>query len=179
MTMTTLKAELLDALEIVMKWGDESENKSRLIAALKAALAEQPADDERCPTCGEDGGTSCGMPNCGLIVGDEAEQPAPVVLTDAEIDSIIAKAHDGKVYPQSGTTMPKVMRRVEARAILAAAIPPGCVMVSLEKLESLRFVQRVLESDAPQADRDAAAQMVRDLRAALTARPGGSDVRTL
>lgn len=24
-------------------------------------------DDGSCPTCGEDGGTSCGMPNCGLL----------------------------------------------------------------------------------------------------------------
>lgn len=24
-------------------------------------------DDGRCPTCGEDGGTSCGAPNCGML----------------------------------------------------------------------------------------------------------------
>lgn len=24
-------------------------------------------DGGHCPTCGEDGGTSCGMPNCGLL----------------------------------------------------------------------------------------------------------------
>ena len=31
-------------------------------------LDDTHSDDEcRCPTCGEDGGTSCGMPNCGLL----------------------------------------------------------------------------------------------------------------
>jgi hypothetical protein len=30
--------------------------------------------------------------------------------------------------------------------------------------EALRFIQRVLESDAPREDRDRAAQMVRDIR---------------
>jgi hypothetical protein len=32
-------------------------------------------DDSACPTCGEDGGTSCGMPNCGLLQGDEEAKP--------------------------------------------------------------------------------------------------------
>lgn len=36
--------------------------------------------------------------------------------------------------------------------------------------DNLRFIQRVLESDAPRTDRDAAAQMVRDMR--MAARPG-------
>lgn len=33
--------------------------------AAKAQLVNE--DDGSCPTCGEDGGTSCGMPNCGLL----------------------------------------------------------------------------------------------------------------
>lgn len=34
---------------------------------LEARCIACPDDDVRCPTCGEDGGTSCGMPNCGLL----------------------------------------------------------------------------------------------------------------
>ena len=30
-------------------------------------IADWIDEDSRCPTCGEDGGTSCGMPNCGLL----------------------------------------------------------------------------------------------------------------
>ena len=33
------------------------------------------ADDTSCPTCGEDGGTSCGMPNCGLLIGESDVEP--------------------------------------------------------------------------------------------------------
>jgi hypothetical protein len=33
--------------------------------------------------------------------------------------------------------------------------------------DHLRFIQRVLESDAPQTDRDAAAQMARDIRRSI------------
>lgn len=58
------------------------------ITALREALAAQPAapeecdmaDDGGCPTCGEDGGTSCGMPNCGLLQG-----AAPAVPNTSEV----------------------------------------------------------------------------------------------
>jgi hypothetical protein len=36
----------------------------KLAEACGAAHAD---DDGRCLACGEDGGTSCGMPNCGLL----------------------------------------------------------------------------------------------------------------
>lgn len=43
-----------------------------------AAQQQVDDEDERCPTCGEDGGTSCGMPNCGLLTQPQAEAaPAP------------------------------------------------------------------------------------------------------
>ena len=42
-----------------------SSNGSGLIEA--DCLACNDEDTEGCPTCGEDGGTSCGMPNCGLL----------------------------------------------------------------------------------------------------------------
>ena len=37
------------------------------VAAPEELLDPDADDDGRCPTCGEDGGTSCGMPNCGLL----------------------------------------------------------------------------------------------------------------
>jgi hypothetical protein len=36
------------------------------------------ADDGGCPVCGEDGGTSCGMPNCGLLSAPPVPQAEPV-----------------------------------------------------------------------------------------------------
>jgi hypothetical protein len=36
--------------------------------------------------------------------------------------------------------------------------------IDIEDDEALRYIQRVLESDAPREDRDRAAQMVRDIR---------------
>ena len=42
-----------------------SSNGSGLIEADCLACTDE--DTEDCPTCGEDGGTSCGMPNCGLL----------------------------------------------------------------------------------------------------------------
>ncbi len=52
--------------------GDE--HLDAAIDAARAALeGEDDGEDTRCPTCGEeDGGTSCGMPNCGLLTGGEA-----------------------------------------------------------------------------------------------------------
>ncbi len=43
----------------------------RAIDAARAAL-EDDDEDTRCPTCGNDGGTSCGVPSCGLLTGGEA-----------------------------------------------------------------------------------------------------------
>ena len=42
-----------------------SSNGSGLIEAPCQGCNDD--DDGSCPTCGEDGGTSCGMPNCGLL----------------------------------------------------------------------------------------------------------------
>jgi len=62
-----------------------------------------PADDGRCPTCGEDGGTSCGIPNCGLLV-DVDDQP--VTLTDEQIAAALkawfATPIQGKTQPFEG-----------------------------------------------------------------------------
>jgi hypothetical protein len=55
--------------------------------AIRAHLAlPQPepeefdmADDGGCPVCGEDGGTSCGMPHCGLLSAPPVPQAEPVL----------------------------------------------------------------------------------------------------
>ena len=49
-----------------------------------------------------------------------AEQAQPAELTDEEIDEVVAHCHDGIAYPQDALLMPKLMRRREARAVLAA-----------------------------------------------------------
>ena len=42
--------------------------RQQAVAALKVLAAWVQADDDgRCPTCGEDGGTSCGLPSFGLL----------------------------------------------------------------------------------------------------------------
>ena len=38
--------------------------------ATPDALLWFEQDDDSCPTCGEDGGTSCGAANCGLLTGE-------------------------------------------------------------------------------------------------------------
>lgn len=47
-----------------------SSNGSGLIEADCLACTDD--EDGRCPTCGEDGGTSCGMPNCGLLTQEDS-----------------------------------------------------------------------------------------------------------
>jgi hypothetical protein len=68
---------VLDALTATKDaWHLQCLDKS--IAIIKAELAspdatvkpEDDKEDSRCPTCGEDGGTSCGAPNCGFLIGD-------------------------------------------------------------------------------------------------------------
>jgi len=47
----------------------ESEMKKELKSRWNQRHApEEDIDQGRCPTCGEDGGTSCGMSNCGLLL---------------------------------------------------------------------------------------------------------------
>lgn len=55
-----LRAEL-DAMPIAMPVFTRSEG-------FDVYVTPPVDEDTSCPTCGEDGGTSCGMPNCGLHV---------------------------------------------------------------------------------------------------------------
>lgn len=53
-------------------------------------------DESRCPTCGDDGGTSCGAPNCGLLSG---------VLEDeagTEPGQPVGSIHEWHLKPQDG-----------------------------------------------------------------------------
>jgi hypothetical protein len=55
-----------------------------------------------------------------------AEQaPQPTELTDAEIDEITAHCHDGRAYPMDAMMLPILLRRAEARAVLAAQVQKG------------------------------------------------------
>lgn len=40
------------------------------VTRLLITEPDQDEGDGACPTCGEDGGTSCGAPNCGLLSQD-------------------------------------------------------------------------------------------------------------
>lgn len=65
----------------------------------------------------------------------------------------------------------------KARAMLSASPAAPAAAQDIDWLphdDRLRFVQRVLESDAPKADRNSAAKMVRDMR--LSIRPAAAQV---
>jgi len=56
--------------ELKIMYSDAIGQISLLDAKLRAALVG--IDNATCPTCGEDGGTTCGAVNCGLL---EAQEP--------------------------------------------------------------------------------------------------------
>ena len=67
-------ATLLDYVQRTHRWDEGGATRHDALLALGLLGADVPApykphdfDEDRCPTCGEDGGTSCGMPNCGLL----------------------------------------------------------------------------------------------------------------
>lgn len=63
-------------INVLEGFGQQLDDADEAIALLRAFLAEpSEADDTSCPTCGEDGGTSCGMPNCGLLIGESDVEP--------------------------------------------------------------------------------------------------------
>lgn len=44
------------------------EDERGLVCGQVAEVCGAAHSDDRCPSCGaEDGGTSCGLPNCGLL----------------------------------------------------------------------------------------------------------------
>lgn len=74
-------ATLRDYVERSTHWQEGGADRHAALLALSAlederclvcgqlaeACGAAHADDDRCPTCGaEDGGTTCGLPNCGL-----------------------------------------------------------------------------------------------------------------
>jgi hypothetical protein len=56
---------------------------SAMIAAAHVP-EDDMADDGGCPVCGADGGTSCGMPNCGLLSAAPAVQSAAKAIADEQ-----------------------------------------------------------------------------------------------
>ena len=72
-----------------------------------------------------------------------------------------------------GYTSGDVLKYVPALKLLQSLAPVDAQPVGQSTVDflphddHLRFIQRVLESDAPKSDRDDAAQMVRDLRRSI------------
>jgi hypothetical protein len=65
-------ATLLDYVQRSTHWREGGATRHDAMLALGDLGADvpkpyRPQDCDACPTCGEDGGTSCGMPNCGLL----------------------------------------------------------------------------------------------------------------
>ena len=62
----------------------------------------------------------CPIPAAHAAIAAAGQAPQPTELTDAEIDEITAHCHDGKAYPMDAMMLPILLRRAEARAVLAA-----------------------------------------------------------
>ena len=65
-------ATLLDYVQRSTHWKEGGATRHDALLALGALGANVPAhygpqDRDVCPVCGEDGGTSCGLPTCGLL----------------------------------------------------------------------------------------------------------------
>lgn len=73
-------------------------------AAVLAKLAAPGEDDTRCPTCGEDGGTSCGAVGCGLLTDPLAAQYAKLAQHCAMLEAKLAAVE--KVEPNTVTLLP-------------------------------------------------------------------------
>ena len=103
----------------------------------------------------------CRCPGCGVC---SANQKVPklqdkVRRLQAEIEALRLYENMAKEYGLSVFEDLAALRK-ENEALRKAL-----------QSDALRFIQRVLESDAPRSDRDAATQMVRDMR--MAARPEG------
>jgi hypothetical protein len=140
---TTLLQQALDALEWLLAnirrdapqlSGKAMGNAESACTAIRAHLAAQPApapeefdmaDDGGCPVCGEDGGTSCGMPNCGLL--SAAPVPVPPGMALVSIDELakLRKHADFNVvelaYEQRESPGPFVGRAGTPNVLFAAS----------------------------------------------------------
>ena len=77
---------------------DDARKIARGVVAGAAPVPEEfdVADDGGCPVCGEDGGTSCGMPNCGLLSAPPVSQAEPVGYFFLDEDEVWKQARDAK-----------------------------------------------------------------------------------
>lgn len=66
---TEHEAELLMGLVNMIDWIQDDAVADGEATELEVfgGTVEQDPEDTSCPTCGEDGGTSCGAVNCGLL----------------------------------------------------------------------------------------------------------------
>lgn len=94
-----------------------------LIAAVLRGYRDSPAKADA-------------MRAVGVIRAAQAKQPAPVVLTLEKIDQI-SNGVNG-VYINGWPLSQRESRRLLAERILAAAIPPGSMVVPVGEVEALR-----------------------------------------
>ena len=135
-----LLQQALDALEHHQELTRPINKTLFTIDALRTALAspDQP-DDEGCWKCGEDGGTSCGDPQCGLLT---AEQPVPdgyVRVPIEPTEGILRAMAESRASDDEGVFDPlldligfsgdnktcTVLREAYRKAIAAAPSPEG------------------------------------------------------
>jgi hypothetical protein len=63
---------------------DRLREAKAMIAAAPLPEEHDMDDDGGCPVCGADGGTSCGMPNCGLLSAAPTVQSAARAIADEQ-----------------------------------------------------------------------------------------------
>jgi hypothetical protein len=83
------------ALNAVVNWHVETALDPEVSAYAQALIDRGAAapvpeddmdDDDGCPVCGADGGTSCGMPNCGLLSAAPTVQSAKDIADEQSYD---------------------------------------------------------------------------------------------
>jgi hypothetical protein len=80
------------ALEALIDWHvavalDPAVSFSAQALIDRGAAAPLPEEYDGCPICGQDGGTSCGMPNCGLLSAAPAVQSAKDIADEQSYDT--------------------------------------------------------------------------------------------
>lgn len=92
------------------QWPDDECMKEE-IAQLRAANAELDRDNANCPTCGEDGGTSCGAVHCGLLEMPEHACCCDAMMAAAKLADVFI---DWFCFGESGDHVPTAIEVREA-----------------------------------------------------------------
>lgn len=170
---TDYLAEALAAAEQLMRYPHGSPTAIRAVAAsivksLQAELATWSEEEEGplyCPTCGaEDGGTTCGLPNCGLREGGQegecwsdvsAEKLAQLGWQAVQCPNCGDMA---QAYPKPATLVPQAVHEMDKLHS----------PVSLDRSAAVNLARNVLDAEGDSLQR-VTSKGVQDLcRAVLT-----------